>query len=90
MTMSATRIQFDLSEDKLREVEEAMELAGITTKRQYLDYAFTVMKWALLQAQNGRTIAALDEKTGNYRELSMPPLDTVKRRARVSDQLGKA
>jgi len=77
--MSATRIQFDLREDKLREIEQAMKLMGISTKKQYLDYAFTLLKWAQSQAQNGRIVVGLDEKTGYYKELSMPPLDEARK-----------
>lgn len=79
--MSNTRIQFDLNEDKLLEIQELMYLADVPTRKAYLDNAFTLLKWALNQAKDGKIIAALDEKGGTYRELSMPPLDNIRRRS---------
>jgi hypothetical protein len=71
------RVQFDLTRDKRAEIEQAMKATRIPTMAQYLNYAFTVFKWAQEQARQGRKVVGLDEATGKYRELSMPPLDAL-------------
>jgi hypothetical protein len=81
--VTPTRVQLDLHPSKVEEIERFMDLADISTRKQYFDYALTVFKWALSQAREGRTIAALDTENGNYRELSMPPLDHVRLRPEV-------
>jgi hypothetical protein len=81
--MSNVRIQFDVKEEKLHDIERWMELSDISTRKLYVDYAFTIFQWALKQAHEGKVVAALDEKTGSYRELSMPPLDHVRKYSRT-------
>lgn len=88
--MGVTRIQFDLSDEKVREIEELMEESGISTKKQYVEYAFTLLGWALEQARRGRLVASVDEETDRYRELSMPPLENLRgRRGSVARKAGK-
>jgi len=84
--MGVTRIQFDISDDKVREIEALMEESGISTKKQYVEYAFTLLGWALDQARRGRLIASVDEETERYRELSMPPLENLRSRKSIVER----
>jgi len=84
--MGVTRIQFDISDDKVREIEALMEESGMSTKKQYVEYAFTLLGWALDQARRGRLIASVDEETERYRELSMPPLENLRSRKSIVER----
>jgi hypothetical protein len=69
-----TRIQLDVSPQRLAEIEELMRESGITKKTELINNALTLLKWAVGTVKNGRTIASVDEKNGKYRELEMPIL----------------
>ncbi len=75
--MENLRIQIDVSPQKLAELEELMRLCGITTKKDLINNALTLLQWAVRQVRNGRTIASIDEKEGRYRELEMPILSAA-------------
>lgn len=75
--IAAKRIQIDVSPQKLAELEELMRLCGISTKKDLINNALTLLQWAVRQVRNGRTIASIDEKEGRYRELEMPILSTA-------------
>lgn len=76
--MSKVKIQFDIDQQTDKSIKQTMKDANIASRVGYIDYAFTIFQWALANAKEGRIIVALDEKTQTYKELSMPPLDTVK------------
>jgi hypothetical protein len=75
--MENLRIQIDVSPQKLAELEELMRLCGISTKKELINNALTLLQWAVRQVRNGRTIASIDEQEGRYRELEMPILSTA-------------
>ena len=72
-----TRIQFELSEDKLKELEALMETSGIRTKKELFNSALTLFGWALYERKAGRVIASMDEEEGKYKELLMPALGSM-------------
>ena len=73
------RIQLDLPEEKVQELDRLMEEAKIRTRKDLFNSAFTLLAWALNERSEGRTIASLDERTGNYKELVMPFFSFVRR-----------
>ena len=60
------RIQLELPEDKVREIDSLMADAGISTRKLYIEYALATLKWALDQARDDRIIAALNESTNSF------------------------
>lgn len=58
--------------------EKALEVTGLNTPEDLLNYALTLICWAAEQAKTGRVIVGLNETSGRYRELSMPFLDKLK------------
>lgn len=80
MSEELTRIQFDLPDAKIRDLDRLMEIGGIRTRRELFNNALSIFEWAMRQREEGRTIAAIDEKSSSYRELSMPVLDNVRPR----------
>lgn len=85
------RFQLDISEEGLEEIEALMEQTRTPTKREYVNNALTLLKWAVRQRARGNSIAAVNEAEGVYRELEMPILDrasppTVRHADRAPDK----
>ena len=72
-----TRIQFELPEDKVRELERLMAASGIKTKKEFFNNALTLLEWAIKEKKAGRTIASIDETAHSYKEIVMPVLSAV-------------
>lgn len=73
------RLQFELTEDKNRELEALMKEVGVRTKKDLLNNALTLLEWAIQERKQGRVIASIDERGKKYKEIVMPILEAVKR-----------
>lgn len=69
--MNSKRIQFDIPEDKLAELDELKDRLGIKTRAALLNDAITLFKWAINERQTGNIIAAVNEKEDTYKEIQM-------------------
>ncbi len=72
------RIQFELPEEKVKELQALMDEAGIATRKDLFNNALTLFEWALKECRSGRTIASVDEHNKKYKELVMPALLAVR------------
>ncbi len=72
------RIQLDLPEEQVRELDELMKETGIITRKDLFNNALTLFQWAAKAKRAGRIVASLDEGTGNAKELVMPALENVR------------
>ena len=45
--MKNVRMQFDLPEDRLDELDSLMKKCGISTKKELFNYALTMLEWAV-------------------------------------------
>lgn len=75
--MSTTRIQIDIPEGKLRELEALMEEMNIATRKDLFNNALTAFAWLAKQRREGRTIISVDASVESARELAMPVLEEV-------------
>ena len=75
--MSNVRIQIDLAEDRVRELEEVMRLCGFATKKELFNNALTLLEWAVREVRGGNNIASVNESEKRYRELQMPIFSTA-------------
>lgn len=75
------RIQFELPEEKVKELEQLMKAARITTRKDLFNNALTLFEWAIQERQSGRSIASVDEDNKKYKELVMPALMAVTARS---------
>jgi metal-responsive CopG/Arc/MetJ family transcriptional regulator len=66
------RIQLDLPEEKVKELDALMEETGISTRKDLLNTALTFLAWITKERKENRIIVSLDEQTGSYKELVMP------------------
>jgi Arc/MetJ family transcription regulator len=76
--MTTERLQIDVDSDKMREIENLMKEARVTTKKEFINWALTLLKWAIRERRAGRIIASVDEKKDSYKELDMPILSEVR------------
>ena len=74
----AIRLQIELDEDRVRELEALMREGRASTKKEFINAALTLLQWAMNEKRAGRIIASVDEKKDSYKELVMPILSEVK------------
>jgi hypothetical protein len=77
--MASERLQIELNRDKAKELDALMKEVKASTKKEYVNAALTLLKWAIEQRRAGRIIASVDEREDAYRELLMPLLSEVRR-----------
>lgn len=71
------RIQLDLPEDQVRELDELMKETKLATRKELFNNALTLFQWAVRAKRAGRMIASLDEENRTSKELVMPALENV-------------
>ena len=71
------RIQLDLPEDQVKELDELMRETKLATRKELFNNALTLFHWAAKAKRAGRTIASLNENDGTAKELVMPALENV-------------
>ena len=72
------RLQVELDEEKMKELEQLMEEGKARTKKDFINAALTLLKWAMREKRAGRIIASVDEKKDTYKEIEMPILSEVR------------
>jgi len=77
------RLQFELENERVSEIERLMQLTDIRTKKEYFNNALTLFKWAINERCQGRLIASVDESNKSMRDLRMPALETAAERALI-------
>lgn len=76
-TSQLARIQIEIDEDQMNELERLRELGGLRTKKELLNNAFTLLKWAAKERAQGASVVSVNEKEGTYKELEMPFLENI-------------
>jgi hypothetical protein len=71
------KLKFNLTKEKLHEIDELVREAKLVTRRDLFNTALTVFEWAMKEIKSGRILASIDEKGGNYQELKMSVFDTL-------------
>lgn len=74
------RIQIELPSSRVKELEDLMKEAGVATKKDLLNYALTILEWAIDEQKKGRVIGSLNEEGKTYKELWMPIFKNVNKR----------
>jgi Arc/MetJ family transcription regulator len=78
------RIQIDLDDEFVREIDARMKEAGLSTRKQYFEYSLALFEWAFKQAELGRKISALDTETKTLTEIYLPPFDRIKKKQSIA------
>jgi len=71
------KIQFELPDEKLVELEALQKESRLDTRKDLFNTALTLFEWAVEEVKAGRTIASIDEDNNRYREIVMPALRAV-------------
>jgi hypothetical protein len=71
------KLQVELTPEQFKRITELQEVGALRTKKELLDVAFTLLKWAVQQKQDGNKIISRNNQTREERELSYPYLDQV-------------
>ena len=72
-----TRIQIDLPDEKVRQIEALIIETGLPTKKDFFNNAVTLLAWAIREVKAGRIIASVDESQNRYKEILLPALENV-------------
>ena len=73
------RIQLELPEEDVKELEDLKKESGLTTWKELFSNALTLLYWATKEKRAGRIIASLNEKDAKYKELCLPCLERIGR-----------
>lgn len=79
------RFQFEVDSELWKEMDEIQSLGGMSTKRELINNALTLFRWAALHAYKGNSIAALGADETVY-ELQMPFLHSIALRGQGDDR----
>jgi hypothetical protein len=80
---NVVRFQFEIPPDLWAEMEKFQEKGGLSTKRELVNNALTLFRWAAVHKERGNTIAALTP-SGHVHELQMPCLESIEIHSRPS------
>ena len=69
------RLQFEVTDEQANKIEELIKLTGVSTKKDLINEALTILQWATRQVANGRIVGSIDVDNDNYRELNTPALE---------------
>jgi hypothetical protein len=73
------RIQFDVTPMQMTNIEELIRefSSVISNKRELLNNAISLLKWAVQERKRGRAIGALDTENKVFYSLTFPALDEI-------------
>jgi len=71
------RIQFEVSDNKLEEIDQLKEQMDLHTRTALFNYALTLLKWALKEQEKGRIIASIDEEQGTQKQIEIPRVERL-------------
>jgi hypothetical protein len=79
------RIQFELTDEKAKELDKFMSTIGVTTKKDLFENSLSLLEWAIkeIQANPNRVIGSIDEGKDSYKELQMAVFSNARSYARA-------
>ena len=71
-------VQLQLSTERVAELERLMAQTGVATRKDFFENALILLEWAIRERIEKRIIASVSVKDGDYREIIMPALASMK------------
>ncbi len=71
------RLQFELSKIKSDRLDELMVTCHVSTKKDLLNNALTLLEWAVKERKEGYEIASVNHEKLKIRDLRMPILNDI-------------
>ena len=62
-----SRIQLEMPDGRVKELEELMEKQCISTKKDLLNRAITFYEWYIKEKESGHEVASIDEERSVYK-----------------------
>jgi hypothetical protein len=81
MLNKSHKIQFDLAQERVRELDKLAEVGQVGTRKDLFNNALTLLEWAMGECARGRKIASVSQDGKSYSELQMPILMNASRQA---------
>lgn len=78
--MKNVRLQFDIPEDRSKDLELLVSECGLSTKKELFNYALTLLEWAVDEIKEGHDIASVDRGNNKLHTLKMPIFSSVSKR----------
>ena len=76
--MKLKRISYEVSESQHEAINKLVKESGARNRTDYIDNALLLLKWAIGELEEGRTIASIkkdnDTDSLSYREVKLPAL----------------
>ncbi len=76
--MATVKLQIEFDVEKMKEIEATMRELHVSTKKEFINGALTLLMWAIKERKAGRVIASVDERRDSFKELEMPILSEVR------------
>lgn len=77
--MATVRLQIEMDENRMKELEFLMQECGIRTKKDLINNALTLFKWVVNKRKSGHEIAAVNSESNRHIEFDMPALSAVRK-----------
>jgi TRAP-type C4-dicarboxylate transport system substrate-binding protein len=71
------RFQVEMDQEQMEVLEELLKLGGLKTKRDLLNNALTLLKWAARERSKGNSVCSVTPNGQLSKELEMPFLETI-------------
>lgn len=78
--MKNVRLQFDITEDRSKDLDRLISECGLSTKKELFNYALTLLEWAVDETKEGHDIASVDRGNNKLHTLKMPIFSSVSKR----------
>lgn len=76
--MSKVRLQVEMSEQRVKEVNDLMIKCGVSSKKEFFNNALTLLGWVIEEVERGNEITSLDKERKVHSVLRAPMLSSVK------------
>ena len=74
---NTVRLQVEMDKEHMEDLEELLKLGGLRTKRDLLNNALTLLKWAAREKAKGNSLCSVDPSGRLHKELELPFLEMV-------------
>lgn len=76
------RIQFEMDEERSEELDRLMSKLGVRTRKEFFNYALSLLKWAIKERERGHRIASIAEDGNRIKEIEMPIFEAAATRVK--------
>jgi hypothetical protein len=65
--METVKVEVEFEKQELSEIEALMERKGVARREDFLNNAIALLKWAIREQDEGRSVASVDRKNKTVR-----------------------